>query len=141
MTTQLTFRLAAGACTTMLGILGWFCSFLSPVSLPKISSKTLIYNSSPLCDPCIRAVQQKPLHFYRANCPRDREHRCWLRTDSPLACHIAAYLSMRQAALSIELGEVHTAALYPGFHGCNFDLGLSDEGCVSFAIPKLETNS
>lgn len=40
-------------------------------------------------------------------------------------------LYVRQAAISVELGDVFPPAHHHLFHACNFDLGLSNEGCVS----------
>ena len=47
---------------------------------------------------------------------------------------IAAYYYVRQTAISTELGDLHPSAHHHAFHGCNFDLGLTNEGCVSFAV-------
>ena len=88
MATQLTFRLAAEECISTLGISGWSCNFLLPVSPPNISSVTLTNDFSPLCDTRICIVQQEPLHFYRANCADDHEHRYWHRNDILLALSI-----------------------------------------------------
>ena len=44
-------------------------------------------------------------------------------------------LYLKQAAITTELEEIRVdiSAHRHAFHECNFDLGLSNEGCVSFS--------
>jgi hypothetical protein len=42
-------------------------------------------------------------------------------------------LYVKQAAISTELKDFNPSAHHHVFRGCNFELGLTNEGCVSFA--------
>jgi len=43
-------------------------------------------------------------------------------------------LYVGQAAISTELGNLCPSAHHRALYGCNFDLGLSKEGCASLPV-------